>query len=160
MKQIILKSLLVLLTFSLVSCNNQSQHEQNAPEVLRLLPGLWYNSQLGTYEQWQISNNDYSGRAYKLNKADTIFFENLRIIKKEDTFFYEATVFDQNKGKPILFKLIVQQDNRLLFENPKHDFPQVIQYHFLNQDQMEVSIRGVEEELEKEFTFKYRKILN
>jgi hypothetical protein len=157
MKQFYFLSVLIILTFT--ACNSPDKKLlDNTSLPVDLLIGTWYNSQSGTYEKWQNANNLYFGKAFIIESRDTIVYETLEILKSNGNVYYEATVKNQNDGKPIRFKLVSSGDNKLTFANPYHDFPTKITYHFIEENRLQVTIVGIEEELEKEIVFKFNKV--
>jgi len=84
-----------------------------------------------TYENWVKTNDTlYSGESYTVRDGDTIFNEQLKIEKDGDDVFYTAIV-KHNPG-PVSFKLTEINNNKAVFENPKHDFPTRITYELRN----------------------------
>ena len=161
MNKTYLKLIVLVFLITFLSCGEmKKEYENKSPLPFKLLPGTWFNEQAGIYENWETIDRNLVGKAYKINDVDTIFLEKLRIFKEQDDYYYEATVPDQNNGKPVRFKLSSFDEKKLTFENPTHDFPQVIEYFFTNEKHIKVTIRGVEEELEKEIIFSYKKISN
>lgn len=97
------------------------------------------------YEVWESSKNkELIGYSYKFNDNQKIITETLSIKIIENNLIYEATVPDQNEGKPIPFILNKKIKEYLSFENIKHDFPKKIQYKRLNEDEIEVTVLGDE----------------
>lgn len=93
-----------------------------------------------TYESWIRSENNFSGYVMQIQNNDTIILELLKIKMHNNSIYYEATVKNENKGKPVLFKLVNQNKNRFHFQNPKHDFPQNIIYDFSNDSVVNITI--------------------
>jgi hypothetical protein len=128
-------SYLVLFQVKAVFCQSKP-----APSFLPWV-GFWQvpsNSSV-IFEQWDLtSRNLLIGKGFEIRNADTVVLEKMRIFKKGKFFYYEARVINQNQGKPVLFKM-TECDNRVYrFENPQHDFPQMIQYTFDSPETFEV----------------------
>lgn len=102
-------------------------------------PFLWLT---GT---WEMANPDGShrleiwkkerrkvltGKGLHVTGSDTLLLESIVLHQYDSDFWYVPTVPDQNKGAEIPFKLISRNDFKFIFENPDHDFPQRIVYHF------------------------------
>jgi hypothetical protein len=102
---------------------------------------VWVDNESVTYENW-IKNNDgsYSGESFTVKNGDTVFSEQLKIEKSGDDIFYTAVV-KHNPG-PVSFKLIELGDNKAVFENPEHDFPNKILYVLKNSDSLYARIEG------------------
>lgn len=113
-----------------------SAHAQTNLKTLDWLLGEWNrtNAKPGRsgIEIWKsISENEIAGRGINLKGTDTTFVEKLKIIANDNAIYYVAAV-PQNK-EPVLFKLASQSETKLVFENPKHDFPKVITYEKLGE---------------------------
>jgi hypothetical protein len=152
--------LILPLVFIFWTCGNSNQTHQELPDFMKILPGIWYNENSGTYEEWRYQDGNLFGKSYKIAEADTIITESLKLFKNNLTYVYEATVIGQNDNNPILFKLSSEIKNKIVFINPDHDFPQKIVYHFINDNTMEVFVSEMAEDLEKGFTLKFVKINN
>ncbi len=106
--------------------------------------GKWQQENSDITEQWEITMDDASGKAFRVNNGDTLVMELLRISKHASDYFYEAMVPAQNQGKTIRFKLVEHTTNTYLFENAKHDFPQKIKYNFKSSVRLKVTISNAE----------------
>jgi hypothetical protein len=62
-------------------------------------------------------------------------------------------VKDQNAGLPVAFTLTQASENRLVFENPAHDFPQKITYTRITGDSLLAEISGTINSEEKSQQF-------
>lgn len=125
------------------------------------LIGTWENqSQRGTiYEKWsKISDLEFSGKSFALAENDTIVFETLQLIEKQDGIFYIPTVKNQNDGQPVSFSLKKISETELFFENPEHDFPQYISYTRVLPDSLIAEISGMRGGQERKITFRMRKV--
>ena len=82
-------------------------------------------------ETWKVkSKNEFSGMDFKVIGLDTTFMENIQLVKDQEGIWYIPTVPDQNQGQAVKFKLTQVESKSFFFENPEHDFPQRIIYHF------------------------------
>lgn len=98
---------------------------------VRWLIGTWVNeSEKGiTYESWSEKNtSELEGISYLLNEQDTVVKETIRLVVEKDTLFFITIVANQNNDKPVRFAMSMLNDTEMMFENPEHDFPQVIYY--------------------------------
>lgn len=100
---------------------------------LEWLVGSWQRTnakpgRLGV-ETWEkTSATEFVGLGVSLKGADTMFVEKLKIIVKGNAIFYVADV-PENKSE-VYFKAILVENNNVVFENLKHDFPKRIAYEF------------------------------
>lgn len=80
-------------------------------------------------ETWEKENDTlFIGKSYNLTQYDTTLTETIQLIQKENIIYYIPLVFNQNEGEPVLFELISQNPEQLIFENLEHDFPNRICY--------------------------------
>lgn len=86
------------------------------------------------------------GLGLRTKDGENLVLEYLRLQKHESELLYQATVLDQNDGATISFKLNLNIDSLYSFENPAHDFPQKIQYRFLDHDHLTIGVLNSKEE--------------
>ena len=98
-------------------------------------------------EQWIEQWTDPTDKSLLLEgfsdvvvNGDTTIIEKLHIRQSKDDMLYQATVFNQNGGKPVEFRLVKSDDHTLRFENPQHDYPQFLDYHFPEPTKLNVLI--------------------
>jgi hypothetical protein len=79
------------------------------------------------YENWKkLDDTTFTGVSHTVKNGDTVFTEKLKIEKIDNDIFYTAVVA-HNPG-PVSFKLVELGENKAVFENPEHDFPNRIIY--------------------------------
>lgn len=138
-----------ILAFALACTNNRQQFQ-----TMQVFEGTWQQENTNTFEIWEKHKNLFSAQVIKIENADTLIVEKLRIFQDDNVIYYEATVPNQNKGEAIRFKLTRQNGKRFQFENPEHDFPQKIVYTFQNKTQLKAIISGGN----KQAVFNYKKV--
>ena len=110
------------------------------------LIGSWkgHNPEGNPSEYWEkINDSTFSGRGYFIIGSDTVSSEELRLEQHSDKLFYIPTVKTQNNGEPVKFVMTSSSDNQLVFENPRHDFPQKITYNLIARDSLLAAISGI-----------------
>lgn len=125
------------------------------------LIGTWENkTQKGSiYETWTKSgHNEFSGKSYSVKDKDTIVFENIRLVQENKKLFYIPTVKNQNDGLPVRFAAKAISENQLVFENPEHDFPQIITYTKITSDSLISEISGTKNGRERKHTFPMKRM--
>ncbi len=125
-------------------------------EQAEWLIGTWESQteRGSTYETWtKLSGNELKGISYMLEEKDTIVFETIQLIQNEEGLFYIPKVKNQNDGLPVKFKLKMNSDSSLVFENPLHDFPQVISYAKIGSDSLVAEISGVKNDSKQRQAF-------
>jgi len=96
------------------------------------------------YERWkQTSNTSLAGKSYYLNNKDTTVLETITIKQDKQNLWYIPTVTGQNNGKAVSFKLTEITIDKMVFENPEHDFPQKITYRRITADSLVAAISGM-----------------
>ena len=107
------------------------------------LAGTWerQNTKPGTtaVELWENGAGGMIGQGITMKGADTVFVENLKILKKGNNLFYVADV--PHNPAPTFFKIISFKKHQFTCENPTHDFPKRIDYTFKG-DFLTVMISG------------------
>ncbi|HOY12444.1 MAG TPA: DUF6265 family protein [Saprospiraceae bacterium] len=125
------------------------------------LIGTWENktSRGSMYESWnKLNDSVLSGKSYIINEKDTIVFETIQIVQEENKLFYIPTVKNQNGNLPIRFAGKNITENQLIFENPDHDFPQIISYTKIGLDSLIAVISGVKNGQERKQTFAMKRV--
>jgi hypothetical protein len=109
---------------------------------LSWLAGRWRSKDENpAFEEHWMSPQDGSmiGMGRELSGGKVEFFEFLRIEQRKDGLFYVA----QPRGKAQTdFKLTNENENTLMFENPEHDFPNVIEYEKRKDGSLCVRVSG------------------
>jgi hypothetical protein len=125
------------------------------------LIGTWENkTQKGSiFETWTKSgDNEFSGKSYSVKDKDTIIFENIRLLQEKNRLYYIPTVKNQNEGLPVRFVARAISENQLVFENPQHDFPQIIAYTKINSDSLIAEISGTKNGQKRKQTFPMKRV--
>jgi hypothetical protein len=140
----------------MISCDRQPESAYQT--LVDHLEGTWQLKNHPVIEQWSLLADRLEGRVFSFLESDTTITETLRIFQQYDALWYEATVLDQNDGKPVLFKLTETTENSWLFENREHNFPQNIKYKFQYADTLVATIEGETGEGWKSIEFWYFRI--
>ena len=145
MKKIIL-FLLTILIFA--SCKNSEANEKDKIKVANWLLGNWENkaSDGNLTETWKkVNDSTFQAQSYYIKENDTLHFETITMQQKGEELTYSAAVKGQNNDKPVAFKLTTQTEKQLVFENPKHDYPQKISYTQITSDSLVAKISGIQQ---------------
>ncbi len=125
------------------------------------LIGTWENkTQRGSiYESWNKTNDsEFTAISYIIKEKDTIVFENIRLVQEQDGLCYMPTVKNQNDGLPVRFATKTISEAQMVFENPKHDFPQIISYTKITADSLVAEISGTKNGQERKQTFPMKRV--
>ena len=121
--------------------------------------GEWKLEDKPIIEKWSYVDGLFKGSVFAISGADKVITEEIRILENDDGIFYEANVEDQNQGEPVLFKLIISEEYKVIFENKEHDFPQRITYELIDNNKLIATIEGLSHGESKSITFDYSRSL-
>lgn len=152
-KQLEICQLLFIITMFMVlySCNNPAPTSTENTKKGALvnhdfdwLIGKWkrMNEEKNkiTFEQWQKkSESELIGFGYTMQNKDTIWQENIKLIKTGNKWSYDVT----GKGEinPTKFGVTVIEKRKLVCENSANEFPKKIEYSMLG-DTLHATISG------------------
>jgi hypothetical protein len=140
MRQYFFFSAISLLLFS---CTTTSKNEKI--KASEWLVGEWKNeSKEGIVtENWSKTNDStLVAGSFFVKEKDTLHFENSKLIEKDGELIYETIIQGQNNDKPIVFPLLSETENELVFENLQNDYPQKIKYQRNSKTAITISISG------------------
>lgn len=132
---------ILLVAFAAASVLGQESSD-DAKRVATMLEGTWKVDGKETYEKWEPSGTAFRGKGYKIRNGSEIITEQLEVKVIDDAVYYLATVADQNNGATVRFKLTESGADRLVFENPEHDFPKKIIYRKVLENELAVQVLG------------------
>ncbi|WP_432671436.1 DUF6265 family protein [Flavobacterium sp. SM2513] len=166
MKSLFENTIAILILFSCLSCKKETVLEQNKYQFTELQKVDWFlgrwenNSAEGNLsESWKkLNDSTFSGESYFVIENDTVFAETIQLEERNSQLTLVVSVPNQNKEQPVAFKLTENSGNKLIFENPKHDFPTKIIYNQVGSDSMVAEISGMKEGVLKSELFKMKKV--
>ena len=167
MKKILYLSAILMITA--VSCKKETTIEktvQTEKKFAELEKANWFlgrwenNSPEGNLSEiWKKENDStFFGQSYFVIKNDTIFAEHVSLEERNGKLSYVVTVPNQNDEKPVAFELTSSEASTLIFENPKHDYPNKIIYNQVGTDSLVAEIRGMKDGKEKNEFFRMKKV--
>ena len=153
------KALFTLFISSLLflDCTSQSEPIENAQWLI----GTWENKtpEGNLYETWEkVNDKELFGKSYFLKNTDTVLFETVQLIQKENRLFYIVKTTGQNENLPVSFGSTDITEGRLNFENKEHDFPQRITYKKISSDSLFAEISGIQNGKDRKEAFPMKKI--
>lgn len=125
------KITLIIIFFSIISCEKKVSVEKDKIKVADWLIGNWENkSPDGVLtENWKkVNDSTFSATSLFIRGNDTLHSEKITLSQQGEMLMYSATVNGQNNDKAIDFPSTTETENKLIFENPSHDYPQKITY--------------------------------
>lgn len=140
------------LTITLSCKKTESKPEVELKNYSKLKKAKWF---LGNWENvtkesvsreiWSQKNDStFFAESFTLVEKDTVFYEKIELIERNDSLLYIVSVRNQNKEKPVSFYMTKSTDNLFIFENPKHDFPNKIEYNKIGNDSLFAKIYGTD----------------
>ena len=113
------------------SCTETKSTSGTNIEQLEWLIGHWNRINVkegrSAHERWEkVSDQELRGWGVSMNGNDTTFIEALKIVLKDNEFYYVADV--PENPEPVYFKLTELSQSGFWCENQNHDFPKKIQY--------------------------------
>jgi hypothetical protein len=142
------KTTLILLLLAIVSCKKSETKEYEKIKIANWLIGTWENNTVegNLSETWKkINDSTFQAQSYYIKSKDTLHFETITLQQTGEELTYSATVKGQNNDKPVAFKLTNATEKQLIFENPKHDYPQKISYTQITADSLVSKISGIQQ---------------
>lgn len=140
---------LFLLVLALASCNDlESEKNRNFNWML----GNWQRTNesdsISTFENWKRqTDSEYLGKGTSIRKGDTVFQENMRLLKDKNKWKLEVTGVNP---RPTYFEMTELGKNNFTVENKENDFPKKITY-WLVDDTLKAVISGGENEVSFQF---------
>lgn len=156
----------IAITSIFFSCNNSNtietkSNEFSAIENASWLIGEWQNtsSEGILTETWEkLNDSTYAGKSFFVIGKDTVSSETIRLEQQGKTLLYIPIVKDQTNEQPISFVQTSSSTNQMIFENPKHDFPQLISYTQTNKTALVAEISGLVNGKKKSQSFPMQKV--
>lgn len=154
-------TILSIAVVGLIALCAWSPKQTNDISIAKWLIGTWENkTQRGSvYETWnKINDNEFSGISYIIKEKDTIVFENIQLLQEQDGLYYIPIVKNQNNGLPVRFTAKETSETQLIFENPDHDFPQIISYTKITTDSLVAEISGTKNGQQRQQKFPMKRL--
>jgi hypothetical protein len=112
-------------------------------EPARWLLGSWVadgGKRIVTETWTEASPTTFEGSGVTRDRTDgsVVDGEALRLVAMGDGVFYVAKV--AHNEYPVAFRLTTCEADRLVFENPGHDFPRRLEYRRVDGDRLEVHV--------------------
>jgi hypothetical protein len=150
----------IILPFCVCSCGNK---QDDAFSGLSEIEGSWQmpsgdSAGVLMVEVWnKVNDTLYTGGSYEVTGNDSVLFETVQLVNRQDGIFYIPEVQNQNGGLPVHFMLSGNENKKFTFVNPGHDFPTSISYDFSKKDSLIASISGNVKGVMRSMEFRYGK---
>ncbi len=129
----------------LASCHNKPENKFEKINQVNWFLGEWDNKskEADFTEIWEkATDSSYIAESFVLVNKDTVFYEKIDLLERNDSLLYIVSVRNQNNEKPVAFHATSIKRDSITFENPKHDFPNKIVYRKIESDSMIATIYG------------------
>jgi len=136
-----------IILLGLSGCNAPVAEQRDNPVPLEILVGRWADMSQKRHfiEEWYADGDLLlKGKGFVMADKDTVFIEKLEIKTENGITTYSAKVPGKDHNSAVVFTLTENKNNRLVFENPEHDFPQKIIYDMQTRSTMHVHLEGLE----------------
>lgn len=149
-----MKKFQLLVVFAILLAVSCKKYDKNGNEIkdydelykANWLLGEWEKTDsLGTLKEiWKtLDDSTFVGESYYIiNEKDTIHDEQIELMQDGEHLIYTATVTGENNDEPISFQMTKDEDSLLVFENPKHDYPQKIEYRLKKNNSIVATVSG------------------
>ncbi len=97
------------------------------------------------HEKWRSSNDStLSGKSMLVRNTtgDTVFLEKVKLVYRNNGYFYIPVAEGQNNNRPVEFKITSFNETGFVAENPEHDFPKRILYTLVTKDSIHAIVDG------------------
>ena len=111
--------------------------------ITKLFPGTWkmISDKIEYYEEWRLINDsELIGIGFSTEEGDTVLSEELYLKKFSEQWAYVALPVSQTIT---LFALSEYSENKFIFENKEHDYPQKIIYEFTADGKLNAATEGI-----------------
>jgi len=136
----------ILSTLIFTACKKEDEKAPLEIEKVKWISGEWQNkSKDGILtESWErINDTVFNAVCYFVHGKDTLHNEKISLLQSDNAIIYSPTVKGENGNRPVHFKITSVNANELVFENPKHDYPQKIVYTKITEDSLVTKISGM-----------------
>jgi hypothetical protein len=128
---------------ALLACASAQAGPCTSLEGARWLLGSWLadSGKRVITETWkEVSTTTFEGAGITRDRVEeaVVDGEALRLVAMAGAVFYIAKV--AHNDYPVAFRLTSCEAERLVFENPDHDFPRRLEYRRVDTDRMEVLV--------------------
>jgi hypothetical protein len=144
-------SIIAILLFSIISCNKYDANgnlikDYEELEKANWMLGEWEKTDsLGTLKEiWErLDDSTFIGLSYYIqNEKDTLHNEQVEMMQDGEHLIYTTTIKGENNDLPVQFQMTSDEDSLLVFENPKQEYPQKIEYRLLKNKNLNTKVSG------------------
>ena len=148
----------VIILFSLASLLSSSANAGNTIQDVQWLSGCWQaqGAEAGSEEHWLApAGGSMLGMGRTVRKSKTVAWEFMRIQENGDNLVFTALPSGKTEAS---FSLISLEKQRVVFENPRPEFPQRVIYQLNADGSLHGRIEGKVKDQDKAIDFPMNKI--
>ncbi len=121
-----MKKVFIVVIAGLAALTSSAQHKEFA-----WLVGTWKLKEKNVFETWTVAQDGRTllGESYRIKEGDTVRMESIRLVAIGENYYYIPDVAGGQGSVEFVFT--VRDESKFRAENPKHDFPKIIQYEFI-----------------------------
>jgi len=152
---------ILITVISFIALSAWTTKQPNNISKAKWLIGTWENQtpRGSIFETWKkVTDTRYEAKSYVVREKDTMIFETITLKVVGSEIHYIPTVKNQNEGLPVIFKAKAFTEDEMIFENPEHDFPQMIAYNRISSDSLVAKISGAKNGQERSQFFPMKKV--
>ncbi len=149
---------LILLFFTSTLLLSAQITVKKPETVFDKLLGTWQFGANAEYESWTKVNHVYYANVFSVTNGDTTLSEKCKIYKKGGKYYFEQEVVLKNISTIFKFKLIDLDQELMVFENKKQEFPQKVAYEIVLADELAVVQEGIIEGKTQFVNIAYKKV--
>jgi hypothetical protein len=131
---------IAIVTFAMCTGTSFAQYTKKDFKKLKNLDGNWEApiDQGFMQEKWvRVNDSTLQGEIYKIQRGVSILDEKAKItLTNTGAIIYSSEIHYLNKGVPLLFNLIKNEDGKLVFENKEKTSDQQVSYQMKGSDKM------------------------
>lgn len=114
-----------------IACQKNDSIEKDQIKKADWLIGNWQtktNSGILSENWKKVNDSSFTAQSLFIKEKDSIHKEKILLEQNGEILNYTTTIKGQNNDKPIRFESTIINENELIFENKKNDYPQKILY--------------------------------
>jgi hypothetical protein len=134
--------LAVSFVFTITACKEQRKTTINSFEWLTESWAMKERDGMITEDWKKVNDTLLEGRSDFVKGDSIIPFEKVKLVLRQENFYYIARAAGQNDEMPVEFKITSFSDSDFVAENPRHDFPKRIAYKLVNKDSIHAYVDG------------------
>jgi hypothetical protein len=145
--------IILIVCFALLSAGSGLAQRKEFPWLV----GTWKVKDKNEFERWTThgEENSLTGKVFQVRGADTLITEVISLTFYEGAFHYVPDVAGPQEG--VDFTITKYDDSSFVAENPKHDFPKIIRYKWI-QGQKAKAIEAAIEGNGKVIAYRFEKL--